>query len=129
MSADFLGVGWTAPVQLNDTGQILMAQYEDSVRQAIWMILSTAPGERQMRPDFGCDLHDLVFANNSAATVGQLTAVVRQALTAWEPRIDVLAVDAYPDPAQPQRLLIEINYQVRRTNNRFNLVYPFYLEY
>lgn len=129
MSGDFLGVGWTAPVQLNATGQIVMARDEDSIRQAIWMILSTAPGERQMRPEFGCGLQDLIFANSSAATVGQVTATVRQALTTWEPRIEVLEVDAYPDQEQPQRLLIEINYQVRRTNNRFNLVYPFYLEY
>ncbi len=105
-----------------------MARYEDCVRQSIWTILSTAYGERLMRPDFGCGIHNLVFAPNSAGTIGQAISEVQQALTQWEPRIDVLDVDAYPDPNQPNRLLIQINYQIRTTNNRFNLVYPFYLE-
>ncbi len=128
MGADFLGVGWTSPVKLNDKGQIEMARYEDCVRQSILMILGTAKGNRIMRLDFGCGIHDLVFANNSPATIGQIISEVRQALIQWEARIDVLEVDAYPDETQPNRLLIQINYQVRTTNNRFNLVYPFYLE-
>jgi phage baseplate assembly protein W len=128
MNSDFLGVGWTSPVKLDKTGQIEMARYEDCVRQSIWTILSTAYGERLMRPDFGCGIQNLVFATNSAATIGQLVSAVRQALIQWEPRIDLLDVDAYPDAAQPNRLLIQINYQIRTTNNRFNLVYPFYLE-
>ncbi|NEO69758.1 GPW/gp25 family protein [Moorena sp. SIO3H5] len=128
-TTDFLGVGWSFPVVLDPNKQIEMAEYEDSVRQSIWMILSTAPGERLMRPDFGCGIHNLVFASNSAGTAGQLTVEVRQSLTQWEPRIEVLDVGVYPDETQFNRLLIEINYQVRRTNNRFNLVYPFYLDY
>ena len=128
MGADFLGVGWTSPVKLNEAGQIKMARYEDCVRQSILMILGTAKGNRIMRPDFGCGIHDLVFANNSPGTIGQVISEVRQALIQWEARIDLLEVDAYPDETQPNRLLIQINYQVRTTNNRFNLVYPFYLE-
>jgi len=128
MGADFLGVGWTSPVKLNSAGQIEMARYEDCVRQSILMILGTAKGERIMRPDFGCGIHDLVFANNSPGTIGQVIDEVRQALIDWEPRIDLLEVDANPDEGQPNRLLILINYQVRTTNNRFNLVYPFYLQ-
>ncbi len=128
MGADFLGVGWTSPVKLNKAGQVEMARYEDCVRQSILMILGTAKGNRIMRPDFGCGIHDLVFANNSPGTIGQVISEVRQALIQWEARIDVLEVDAYPDETQPNRLLIQINYQVRTTNNRFNLVYPFYLE-
>lgn len=128
MGADFLGVGWTSPVKLNKAGQVEMARYEDCVRQSILMILGTAKGERIMRTDFGCGIHDLVFANNSPGTIGQVISEVRQALIQWEARIDVLEVDAYPDETQPNRLLIQINYQVRTTNNRFNLVYPFYLE-
>ena len=127
MNSDFLGVGWTSPVTL-EKGQIKMAGNEDCVRQSIWTILSTAYGERLMRPDFGCGIHNLVFAPNSAGTIGQAISEVQQALTQWEPRIDVLDVDAYSDPNQPNRLLIQINYQIRTTNNRFNLVYPFYLE-
>jgi phage baseplate assembly protein W len=127
MNADFLGVGWTSPVKLKD-GKIEMAGNEDCVRQSILMILGTAKGDRIMRPDFGCGIHDLVFANNSPGTIGQVIDEVRQALIDWEPRIDLLEVDANPDEAQPNQLLILINYQVRTTNNRFNLVYPFYLQ-
>ncbi|MEG4495032.1 GPW/gp25 family protein [Microcoleus sp. D3_18_C4] len=128
MNADFLGVGWTSPVKLNSAGQIEMARYEDCVRQSILMILGTAKGDRIMRPDFGCGIHDLVFANNSPGTIGQVIHEVRQSLIDWEPRIDLLEVDANPEEAHPNRLLILINYQVRTTNNRFNLVYPFYLQ-
>ena len=125
---DFLGKGWRFPITLDDQGGIGEAQYEDSIRQAIWMILGTAPGERMMRPDFGCGIHDLVFAVNNAATAGQVAQAVRAALIRWEPRIDVENVTASPDPIQPNCLLIQIAYRVRSTNNPFNLVFPFYLE-
>ena len=128
MSSEFLGVGWAAPVQLDEEGQILMAAYEESVRQAIWMILGTARGERVMRPTFGCGIHDLIFAPNSAGTAGRVATEVRQALLQWEPRIDLQTVAVATDKREPTRLLIEIKYKVRATNNQFNLVYPFYLE-
>ena len=105
-----------------------MAQDEDAIRHSIWMILGTAPGERLMRPDFGCAIHDLVFAPNSAETIAQIVNAVHRALLEWEPRIDVLNVEVIPDETAPQKLLIHLHYQVRTTNNRFNLVYPFYLE-
>ena len=128
MSINFLGNGLHFPIDHNGQGQFRMARHEESVRQAIWMILSTSPGERVMRPDFGCGLHNLVFGVNNAATAGQVAAVVQEALALWEPRIDVLDISAWADPEQANRLLIEINYRVRSTNSRFNLVYPFYLE-
>jgi len=124
----FLGIGWKFPVDHDAGGQIALARYEDSISQAIWIILGTAPGERAMRPDFGCGIHDLIFAVNSAGTAGQVASLVRQALIRWEPRIDVLRVTASSDPATANLLLIEIEYRVRTTNSRFNLVYPFYLE-
>ncbi|MEA2690831.1 MAG: uncharacterized protein QOJ16_218 [Acidobacteriota bacterium] len=127
MSSSFLGVGWRFPVGPAGGG-IAMAPYEEAVRQSIWIILATARGERQMRPDFGCGIHDLVFAVNSAEAAGRVASEVRQALVRWEPRIDVKRVDASADEENPSRLLIEIEYKVRSTNNRFNLVYPFYLE-
>jgi phage baseplate assembly protein W len=127
MSSSFLGVGWRFPVGPAGGG-IAMAPYEEAVRQSIWIILATARGERQMRPDFGCGIHDLVFAVNSAEAAGRVASEVRQALVQWEPRIDVKRVDASADEENPSRLLIEIEYKVRSTNNRFNLVYPFYLE-
>jgi phage baseplate assembly protein W len=127
MSSSFLGVGWRFPVGL-EGGRIAMAEYEEAVRQAIWILLATARGERRMRPDFGCGIHDLVFAVNSAEAAGRVASEVRQALVQWEPRIDVIRVEAGADDSQPGRLLIEIEYRVRATNNRWNLVYPFYLE-
>jgi len=125
---DFLGVGWSAPATLTAEGQIQLAQDDDAVSQSIWMILSTSPGERLMRPDFGCGIHDLVFAPNSARTIGRIVGEVQRALTDWEPRIDLLDIDVRSEPDQPNCLLIQINYRVRTTNNRFNLVYPFYLQ-
>lgn len=128
MDDNFLGTGWHFPVQLDDNGRIQLARHEESVQQSIWTILGTSPGERVMSPDFGCGLYDLVFAVNNARVAGEVATAVTEALTIWEPRIDVLNVTAYPDADQPNVLLIEINYEVRATNSRFNLVYPFYLE-
>lgn len=124
----FLGTGWGFPVGLDQDEQIKLTHDEENIRQSIWIILSTAKGERQMRPDFGCGIHDLVFGLNQPGTSGQIAAEVRESLVLWEPRIDVLVVNALPDNTEPTRLNIEINYQVRATNSRFNLVYPFYLE-
>lgn len=128
MDIDFLGVGWTSPVRLDENGQIQLAKYEEAVRQSIFMILGTAKGERVMRPDFGCGIHDKVFAPNSSGTLGQIISDVRDALIEWEPRIDILDVDTIPDPQKPNMILVQVNYQVRTTNNIFNLVYPFYLQ-
>ena len=126
---DFLGTGWSFPVGVDDNGQIEPTpDGETSIRQSIWTILSTWPGERVMRPDFGCGLSDLIFGVNNAATGTAITRAVREALATWEPRIDVLDVYAAPDSSQANVLVIEINYQVRATNSRFNLVFPFYLE-
>src|ERR671931_2513058 len=129
-NSDFLGLGWNFPISLDDdSGQVELApDGEEGIRQSIWMILGTSPGERVMRPDFGCGIHDMVFGVNNAATASAVAGAVREALAVWEPRIDVLDVYALPDASRPNLLLVEINYQVRSTNSRFNLVYPFYLE-
>jgi phage baseplate assembly protein W len=109
-------------------GQLERAYYEDSIRDAIWLILGTAKGERVMRSDFGCGIHDLVFSVNNATTAGLVAKAVREALVRWEPRIELLDVEVTPKPGEPYTLLIRIAYRVRATNNVFNLVYPFYLE-
>lgn len=127
MDSEFLGVGWQLPLTITD-GRVEMVRYEAAVRQSIQMILSTAPGERLMRPEFGCGIHELVFATNSAETIGRIVSEVRRSLVEWESRIDVLDVTVQPDIDHPNHLLIQINYQIRNTTNRFNLVYPFYLE-
>jgi len=127
MSKPFLGVGWAFPVAADD-GEIELAEYEESVRQAIWIVLGTAKGERVMRPDFGCGIYDLVFEVNSVSTAGRVAQEVQDALLYFEPRIDVLDVQVQAEGDSGEVLLISIQYQVRATNNIFNLVYPFYLE-
>ena len=126
---EFLGIGWRFPVARDEyKRRFAPAKYEESIQQAIRIILSTSKGERVMRPDFGCGIHELVFAPNSAATRGLAEHHVREALLCWEPRIEVLKVEASPAGAQGETLMITISYRVRATDNRFNLVYPFYLE-
>ncbi|ALL70940.1 GPW/gp25 family protein (plasmid) [Paraburkholderia caribensis MBA4] len=127
MPAQVLGVGWEFPVALKGKG-IGIAHYEACVRNSIFLILSTAKGERVMRPDFGCGLHELVFNVNGPSTQGMAEFHVREALEKWEPRIDVMRVRASGAGGYGEQLLIEIDYRVRLTDNRFNLVYPFYLD-
>jgi phage baseplate assembly protein W len=129
MSKKFLGRGWKFPVEIN-TGKhsIAETEYEDSIHQAIWIILSTAKGERVMRPDFGCGIHDLVFAINNASTLGMAEFEVEESLRIWEPRIEVLKVEVATSGKYEEEILINISYRVRTTDNRFNLVYPFYLQ-
>jgi phage baseplate assembly protein W len=127
MSKPFLGVGWGFPIDASVDGAIQLGEYEESVRQAIWIVLGTAKGERVMRPDFGCGIYDLVFEVNSASTAGRVAQEVQNALLYFEPRIDVLDVQVHAG-GRGEVLLISIEYQVRATNNVFNLVYPFYLE-
>ena len=126
MLADFLGKGWGYPVRPGPQTGVAASYGEQSVEDSIWIILATAPGERVMRPDFGCGIHRYVFALNDATTVGQVTKEVREALIRWEPRIDVLDVDTEVR-GRGEVLLINVHYRVRSTNNFFNLVYPFYL--
>jgi phage baseplate assembly protein W len=123
--ADFLGSGWSLP-SLVQRGQIDLSYGEQNIRESIWTILATAPGERVMRPTFGCGLHDLVFALANTATLGRVRKLVWDALVLWEPRIDVTDVDV-ETKGRGEVLLINIHYRVRTTNNFFNLVYPFYL--
>jgi len=127
MSQKFLGTGWKYPLQIDKRGDVSLSQYEENVKESIWIILSTAPGERLMHPDFGCNIHELIFAPNDASTAGLARFYVEDALVRWEPRIDVEAVEVQADLSKPELLLISIRYQVRTTDSRFNLVFPFYL--
>lgn len=129
----YLGRGLAFPVAVSD-GSLPLHADDQKIRESIWLILATAPGERVMRPDFGCGIHDLLFATNTAQTRALAVQRVREALTRWEPRIDVLSVDAsVPLDAgsalvdQRNILLITIDYRIRANNAVFNLVYPFYL--
>ncbi len=124
---DFLGVGWKFPLQVTANGKIAQARYEQRIEESIYLILSTAKGERVMIPDFGCGIHDMVFAPNNTLTISVVVQNVRQALVAFEPRIDVLEVSAEAADGEPNLLLIRINYRVRANNALGNLVYPFYI--
>lgn len=123
----FLGKGWQFPVALDASGALAVAEYEESVRQSIWVILGTAKGERIMRPDFGCGIYDMVFGVNSSTAASEAAEEVRDALVSFEPRIDVLGVEVTPG-GDGEVLYVSIDYQIRATNTVFNLVYPFYLE-
>jgi len=124
---EFLGVGWKFPLQVTATGKIAQARYEQRIEESIYLILSTAKGERLMLPNFGAGIHELVFAPNNTVTRSVVVQNVRQALVAYESRIDVLNVDAETAPEQPNLLLIRINYRIRANNALGNLVYPFYI--
>jgi uncharacterized protein len=123
----FLGVGFKFPLQVTSRGAIAMSRYEQKIEESIYMILSTRPGERVMLPEFGCGIHDQVFAPNHSVSVALIVDQVRRALVMQEPRIDVLTVRATTTPEEPNVLLIRVDYRVRSNNTLGNLVYPFYV--
>jgi len=123
---NFLGSGWRFPPRLDTRGRIELADGERDIREAIAMILLTRKGERPMRPTFGSDLYNLMFAPTNPTTLGLAQVYVRQALAQWEPRITVKDVLAKYDADDPSRLMISINYQSVDTNTKYNLVFPFY---
>ncbi len=123
---DFLGSGWKFPPRLDSRGQIELVHEEQDVEEAIRMILMTRKGERPMRPEFGCEIHDLVFAPNDPSTVGLARRYVEEALGMWEPRIDVLDVRSVTNGQQESAIILDIRYQIIATNSERNLVFPFY---
>lgn len=128
MSELFVGSGWAFfPMRTDVTGSVELVSRTREIEEAIRIILATAPGERPMRPDFGCAIHDFVFAPADAATAGQIAFEVRSALDRWEPRITVLDVLVTTDRADEGALHIEIRYTIRGTNDPRNLVFPFYV--
>ncbi|HEX6322443.1 MAG TPA: GPW/gp25 family protein [Vicinamibacterales bacterium] len=127
INREFLGVGWRFPLQVTPGGRIAQARYEQRIEESIVIILSTAPGERPMLPEFGCGIHNALFASNDSRTIALVVHETRKALTRFEPRVDVLDVHAENTADAPNLLLIRINYRVRTTNTIGNLVYPFYI--
>jgi uncharacterized protein len=123
---DFLGTGWAFPIQLDARHEIALVSGAQDIEQAIMIILLTPKGQRPRRPEFGCQIHDLVFAPNDSATAGLAAYYVREALAIWEPRISVRNVRAEPDADQPERLLIAIDYEIKATHDRRSLVFPYY---
>ncbi|MGB3256774.1 MAG: GPW/gp25 family protein [Ornithinimicrobium sp.] len=127
MNVDFIGAGWAFPVATDATGGIALVSRDQELKESIQLILGTALGERPMRPEFGCRIHDRVFGVGTSALAGQVAGDVREALTRWEPRVDLLDVTVSFDPAEASRLYIDIAYRVRGLNDPRNLVFPFYV--
>jgi hypothetical protein len=123
---DFVGTGWAFPPTVGPSGGIALVSREQEIEQAIQIILLTYPGERPMRPAFGCPLRDYVFRSADVSTSAELAFVVRAAVIQWEPRVDVIDVRVAPDPIERNRLDLEVVYQIKHTNDRRNLVFPFY---
>jgi uncharacterized protein len=127
MAIEIVGRGWVFPPQINQQGGVALTNERSELEQAIWIILSTTPGQRVMRPTFGCRLYELVFAPNNHQTAARARRYVEEALGMWEPRVKTVRVEAHPDPEDMARLLIDIEYEVKSTHDRRSLVYPFYL--
>jgi uncharacterized protein len=124
---DFLGRGWAMPVQLDlRTGQVAWVEYEEDIRQSILIILETAPGERVMRPNFGCGIHEMVFTAVDSTAIQLIRSTVEEALVRCEARIDVLDITVDEEATTEGKLLVELEYRVRKTNQTGNLVFPFY---
>lgn len=126
-TGDFLGNGWSFPFRISPSGGIALTRQEYDIDEAIRIILSTAKGERHMRPNFGCGIHDLVFAPNNATTAGLVYTYVEEAIGWWEPRVELIDIEVTTDEVDRNMLLINITYRIRATNDERNLVYPFYL--
>ena len=123
---EFLGRGLAFPLQVDPRGGIALASGEHDIAQSIRIILETAPGERVMRPEFGCRIHELLFAPFNAATEGLIVHYVEEALTRWEPRINLREVNV-SNPGRDGAVLVEIKYEIKDTHDERSIVYPFYL--
>jgi len=127
MAQEFVGRGWSFPVRTDPTGRIALSEGDRKIEESIRLILATAPGERPMRPEFGCAVHEYVFAPADATTAGAIGNAVRDALGFWEPRIDVVGVAVSLERSTEGVLLIDVRYEIRGTNDPRNLVFPFYV--
>lgn len=127
MSVDFIGAGWNFPLQIDPTNSIALANQVRDIEQAIEIIIRTAPGERPMRPEFGCRIQDHLFSPVNESTAAAIAYDVRRALELWEPRVDVESVKVQADGRDLGMFYIDVGYQVRGYNDTRNLVFPFYV--
>ena len=127
MTDEFIGRGWAFPLRVDPTGGIALVGREQEIEEAIRLILGTAPGERPMRPAFGCRINEYLFASADSETANGISREVRSALQRWEPRIDVTDVVVTFDGLDSTLLYIDVRYSIRATNDRRNLVFPFYV--
>ncbi|MET3804469.1 phage baseplate assembly protein W [Nakamurella sp. UYEF19] len=125
--ATFIGRGFYWPMQVDHTGSIRLTDGAPDLDRSMAVVLATAPGERVMRPQFGCRIWDLLFEPVTANLLGLMAQSVRDALAQWEPRVIVEQVDPVPDGDDAALVVINVTYRVKATNDRRNLVYPFYV--
>ncbi len=123
----FVGRGIRFPMGVDHRGGIALTSGPEDLDCSLRVILSTAPGERVMRPEFGCRIWDLLFEPVNANTLGLMAQATREAVAQWEPRVELEEVEVVPDPRAPELVRIAVTYRVRDTNDRRNLVYPFYV--
>jgi phage baseplate assembly protein W len=123
----YLGRGLSFPLYVNSQGGIALASGDADIEQAIHIILGTAPGERVMRPEFGCRAHELIFAPRDATTEGLMIYYVQQALGRWEPRIELSQVRVVNSDQPDGALLVEIEYRIKSTHDIRSIVYPFFI--
>src|SRR2546430_7243433 len=126
MAQDFIGAGWAFPLGVGSQGGIALVRREVELEQAMRLILSTYPGERPMRPEFGSRIRDFVFRSVNVETIAELSRVVREALLRWEPRVDVEAVLLAPDPVDHSTLYLATQHVPKDTNDQHPLVFTFY---
>jgi len=125
----FLGRGWGFPIAVEtDRGLIKTVEYEKDIKESIVIILSTSKGERVMRPDFGCGIHDLLFGAISMSLITQIKEMVSDALRKYEARIELLLIDVDVSDSLNGFLNIRLDYSIRATNQKDNFVYPFYFK-
>ncbi len=122
------GIGWKYPVMVDTCKHIVMSEYEQDIKEALLILLNTGKGERVMRPDYGCGIHDYMFEVVNVTLLSQIEYSVKEALTQWEPRIEVLTVNTSTENLHNGELIIDIQYKIVKTNRQDNFVYPFYLK-
>lgn len=127
MGQEFVGAGWAFPLRTDPNGAVALVTRAREIEEAMTLILGTAYMERPMRPEFGCRIHDFVFASVDGTSLGRIAYEVRVALERWEPRVDVVDVDARVVPDRRDVVEIDVRYTVKGTNDPRNLVFPFYV--
>ncbi|MDT4945258.1 MAG: uncharacterized protein QOH14_1991 [Pseudonocardiales bacterium] len=125
--ATFVGRGFSWPMEVDHTGSIRLTDTAEDIERSMRIVLMTAPGERLMRPQFGCRIWDLLFEPVTPNLLGLIAEAVRQAMAQWEPRVEIEDVKPLPDGDDGALVRVQISYRVRATNDRRNLVYPFYV--
>lgn len=129
INTDFLGTGWSFPPEFNETeGKLAMTSDVEDINNSLMILLSTRPGERVMFPNYGCDLQEMLFKPLDLTLITKMKGIVERAILYHEPRINILSIEINAQDEIEGEILIEINYEVRNTNTRSNMVFPFYKE-